>query len=589
MGSNELDFRVWVNEKELSFDPEQDQKKVIIDTSRLQFKVKILNSKYDPSQISISVGADESLPGFEVRLWENTEEELLFSREEATYQLAGQRLLGRCAIDICYHGKPIFGYTSVVWFVPSQEVQEKVLFIREMLEQASSRILDIFGLSQESFSFTQDVEGIMDEAHLEKFLLLNRFYLEAMPFFRLKTEQLDSVLVRTGTEAMVSVSKAHPLTLEKLHEAYRKGERLRNVQAISTGRKGTSPVNWLPARVPSFTPTLNFDTSLNRAALLVLKEMLAETQKVEDLIGMELFQLEEQKVYYGGLALFLDYKKQRLKYALGRCLRIANDIQERIRLLENLGVKLGGVRESPRLWQSFTYRALFKAYNIFRHQKLVLPHVVLTGGVEYSLQTRSINSLYEIWVTHLILKLLVERLGFSKVERKLETEKFPENYILKSGETVELRSPRGERVLFHYDRQYPPLENVFCTERVGYVARRISGEMHRIQKNNPDISIEFYSSFESEPRIVIFDATFSNNPKVHQNKNYYQDTIWYRESIDSPKEEWIPPVIAAVAVHPFPPDDGLPSYTEFPLVPQEGVEEAAYNWLYRFFRRFRLV
>lgn len=584
MGNNELDFRVWVNDQELSFDPEEDQKRIIIETSRLQFKVKLLRGKYDLSQISVMVGADESLPGFEVRLWENTEEQILVSREEATYQLAGQRLLGRCAVDVCYYGKPVFGYTSVVWFVPSPEVQEKVLFMREMFEQANSTILDIFGLARETFSFTQDVRGIVEGTRLEKFLLLNHFYLGAMPFFRLRAEQLDSVLVRTGTDAMISVGKAYPLTVEKLHEAYRKGERLRNIQGVPS--LGSSPVGWLPARVPSQAPALNFDTVPNRAALLVLKEMLSETEEVEELIKLELSRLEEQKVYFGGLALFLDYKKERLQYALGRCLRIAAEIQERIHLLQHLGVKPGRLRDNPKLWQSFAYRALFKAYNIYRHQKLVLPHVVLTGGEGYSLQTRSINSLYEIWVTYLILKLLVERLGFTKVETMEGTGKFPENYILKSGETVELRSPRGERVLFHYDRQYPPLENVFCTEQVGYVPRRIPGEMHWIHKNNPDISIEFYSSFESEPRIVVFDATFSNNPKIHLNKTYYQDTIWYRETLDSPKEEWIPPVVAAVAVHPFPAEDGLPSYTEFPLVPEPGAEDAAYKWLSRFFRRY---
>ena len=126
-------------------------------------------------------------------------------------------------------------------------------------------------------------------------------------------------------------------------------------------------------------------------------------------------------------------------------------------------------------------KGLFRAtYNVYPNED------------SFPLQTYSINKLYEIWVVNIVARVMVKRLGFKLTNNEytlVDTHNpFP---IIKSGQTIELISPLGQRVLFHYDKQYPSLENPFCLEKLGFVAVSLEGR-NRISKNNPDIAIEFY-------------------------------------------------------------------------------------------------
>lgn len=585
------DFSMWVNGHLLTFDPQEDTLWSIPE-GNLKLKLKLHQNNFDKGQVSVVMGGEGLLPGFRLRLYETAEGELQAQKSGIT-QLAGQKLLGLTSLELFYRDLPVAGGCTQIRFEPGLEVQRQAEYMREALQQVNATVFDFYGLAKEVFFANMESGWNEYDLELEGFLLLYQFFQLASPFFRADQAMLDSKLVDNHDGQTVPIHRSHPLTSYILAAAYRNKEPfyLNRNNTVLQEKMATTMVA-LPMRVPVSRRVISYNTNSNQQAMVILHEVNREAEKVVALIDTELRQKASlRSSLYGGYADFTDFKLQRLRAARRLSSEMLYSLQERMQLLTQLGVQIspGGRRLTSSIKP--IYAALFRAFNDYRAKVALSSKIINVSDSAFPLQTYSINHLYEIWVVYTLARVMVERLGFLVMDDEYdqpEVINFRPFPLLKSGQTLNLMSPRGQRVLFHYDKKYPSFENPFCLEQLGFMPVSLAGE-DRVSKNNPDIAIEFYTQADNPPSILIFDATFSNNPSIHHQKSYYEDTIRFRPSIDAPRGQWEQPVCQAIAVHPFPSDDGLPRRREAILIPAEGANDKAEAWLRKLMEKERLI
>jgi hypothetical protein len=596
LGNNEKLLGVWLNGKQLSFEAERDRNAFVIERASLNLVVKVNRETddLDAYQLTIVVGGDGSLPGYEITM--HREKGVMVCDGEFIKQLAGQRLIGYCPISICYRGKPLPGFSTEVTIVPNPEVIKMVELMRNTLKQANAVVLDFYGLTREPVDFQNDLTSPGEsDPGLEQFLLIDRFYRDAYPFFRAGSERLENVLVRTENQAtLIQINRAEHLSAYELAKAYRKGGRFRKLSDAVTSSNVLNPISidFFPEWVSDPRPCLSFDTLSNRQALFILHQILTGLKKVTREVQQEIKRLSN-RTYYGGYAIYVDYQHRRLQNVSNRCQQILAEVEGKTNLLLTMGVKPVKSVGSVRGRLNPIYASLITAFDKYQKRLMALPHLAMLDESSHPLQTRSVEKLYEIWVMHLILKVMLKRLGFilnDNISRNLKNKgRPPLNYILRAGQSVELISPLGHRTVFHYGKLYPSLDSIFSREKLGAVSRKIAGELRPTKKDNPDIAIEFYKSQDEEPKIIMLDATFSNHPEIHRKKNYYQCCICYRPTLDAPRSKWKLPVREALAVHPYFSGDELPLWGEWTLVPNDKAEDDACDFLSNLFKRHELI
>ena len=582
MGNN--DFSMWVNDRLILFDQEEDSKLAFF-AGRLHAKIVVHNSGYDPSQLSLMVGGEGSFPGFMLHFYRADNGELYLEESDQS-QLAGHKFFGLTSLQVLYRNHPLMGYRTQVRFELSPQVQDQVEFMRQALQNANAAVFDFFGLSKQEFILSQDRQRSEYEIELEGFLLLNQFFQEALAYFRSGVETFDCELTSTNERMSVPINQVRPITADVLFGAYRQKEKF---ISYSQGHSHYPSVI-MPLRAPLQRRTYSYNTPANQQALYILSQMKQECIIIISLIEKETSQYGNLRARLGGgYASHIDYKLHRLRTA-GRLSRtILRNINGHIQLLNHLGVENSNSRPLKGSIKPI-YASLFRAFNHYRLRTVLAPMIINVDERHFPLQTHSINHLYEIWVVHTISKAMVERLGF-KLGNEKDTLGASESRplgILKSGQILTMVSPLGDRVLFHYDKKYPLLSDPFCQELLGFMPISLGGR-GPISKNNPDISIEFYEGYDTPPKIIVLDSTYSDNPVIHEQKTTYEDTIRYRSNTDETKEEWEQPVRVALAVHPFPKEDGLSRRREIVLVPGMEADNQAEVGLRALFKRERLL
>ena len=554
-------------------------------------KLNVNKDGLDLDQFALIVGEEKEFPGFTLQ-FVRTKDNILFLSEEDKKQLTGQKVFGLISLQVQYKSRPFVGYWTQVYFEPSDKVRQQVDYMRESLQSANVAVLDFYGLSKDNFNIDLDDEQYGYEMELESYLLLNQFYRRAYYYFNSGIESVDCELTNIYEKISVPIHKAHPITTDMIYSAHRNKEKFCSYQREpEADNKMDRTSLLLPQRVHLKRQMNNYNTPINRYTLYILSTMLKESDRISKYIEEEISNYDDLKnSTYGGYAIQLDYKMQRLKVAWHSCKTIYSHIIEHIELLKQLGVDSRKPNKTVKGSIKPAYAALFRAFQRYRISTALVPKIINVDEKSFPLQTYSISRLYEIWVVHVISKVMIENLGFTMAFDDIQSEysvSSPSG-ILKSGKTLVMTSPKGSRVYFHYDKKYPSLHNPFSQDLLGFVSMSLGGR-EPISKNNPDISIEFYDGFNSAPKIIVLDATYSNNPIIHEQKTYYEDTILYRNNIDAPKQEWEQPVRIAIAVHPFPKQDGLPRKREIALVPGPESYNQAEESIRNILRRENLI
>jgi len=583
------DFCLSINGLSIVFDPESDCQQVIV-RGLSQVTLKTRAEGYDYSRFTLVVGAQDSLPGFVLRFYRSSPGELAVEGSDLD-ELAGQKLFGSTTIALHYMGKPIPGSSTRIQIEPAETTKQQVAFMRNDLEKINSTIVDFYGLSQEYFTMNSDDKWREYHLDLERFMILNQFYSQAVMFLSAQPEMYDCELMSSIEYSTVPIRQARPLTAHNLLAAYRNREKFFDLGEIADAAGALSVQ--LPARVPIKERKPHYNTRLNQQALAILHHMIRETEQI---MG-EIDRLREEKSnlsrsLVAGYAVYTDFEIDRLRTANSISRKMYEAIASRIDLFESLGVENKAGSKRPMVSVKPIYTSFFAAYRDYRNKQGLLPRVIDTGEQAFPLQTHSINRLYEIWVVNIVVRVMINNLGFKLInEHRSAVNYLSENDepipLVKKPLTLTMLSPKGDIVMYNYNKKYPPLDSPFCSELVGAVVRSLAGR-GPVRKDNPDISIEFYSRTDKPYRIIILDATFSGNPEIHRDKALYEETILYRPDSDAPRHQWRH-IVRALAIHPFNPNDGLPIRHEAIMVPSENACEETEVWLRTLFEDERLI
>ncbi len=557
--STDNKFTFLINGQALSFDPDIDIKRFIIQPNSIHMQV-LLSSELDPAKIEISLGDDIGFKGFLIRLEKIENSSAYGICQEDIDLLCGMRLIGRVAVNIFYADLPLAGYSTFVYFLPRKEIEDYVKAMRNDFQEDIAGLLDCYGLTREEFMLepSDDERWEPSSLHVQ---LLQRLYKDTRPFFRSKNDELDSALIAGGNTSWVPLQNERQIQSKQLHDAYLAGQPF---YCASVGA-----IQMLPAKVPVRHNEVSYNTYPNRLILSVLYKIHKDVTAVHNSYCAEQESLLND---YGGIRgrsffAFINYKREKLKQATLLCTEILLETRRSICRLIDLGVKKGDGKNPPnRLILKQTYQMILLGYRRFRSHIELAQRGVHPWALIHSMQTRGVNYLYEIWIAKYILKLFTDTLKFTYVG-KISAESL--TISLLAGKPIELKSPHeGQYIKFYYGRKFPRFDNPLCSENIGVMPRVLKGEKRRIAKDNPDICIEFYDSYDEAPRILIFDPTFSSSPVIHKEKSYYKHLIWYRKDSNTPKSAWRRAVVESMAVHPYQSlRDELPLEGELTITP----------------------
>lgn len=530
----------------------------------------ILPPNYDSRGIRISLGEDFGIAGFEISLLPTDNNTGVFSANPVDLEsICGMRLIGKTSLSVHYFGRALMGYTTYVVFESNPTIMNYVGLMRNDLQSEEQAILDLYGLSREEFIFDPIEQEELCQPTLMKYAMLVHLYKGAKPLLALRPEELDCQLGVSSTGSWQLIHRVANISTGQIAQAYGKGERFFENSIASLP---------LPLRVPIQTKSTSFNVQSNRFIAGVLKDVLKEIEQIVSLLEDE---LEVIRAQVQGLRnstsykVYLEFKLTRLQRACDFCYQFKQDIHRFLQNMRDLGVALPKQLERRPVHLKMPYRVLVNAYHRYFSSTKIMQEVAFLLQPSCAVQTRSISYLYELWVTLHIFHILTQKLGFCRessstaIDKPLLTDLFSKNGIV-------LKKPGTKGFLrFCYNKKFSLLNQPFCLEQLGVFPRVMAGETRVIAKNNPDICLEFYDGMKEQPKILIFDPTFSNNPQVHKEKGYYRSLILYRESYNTPSKFWKKVVAESLAVHPYKPGDDLPLEGEWPLVPGTSIEESA--------------
>ena len=581
LADNNINSRleVYVNGVPLSFKPEEDLRLFCLNPNDINIEL-VLPDTVDSNEISISVGDDIGTKGFEIHIGKKTEANKFSIAKEYVSQICGLRLVGKCALTLLQSGKPLLGYSTMVRFLPHEQIQQYLKSMRADFANYNQAVLDMYGLSSEDFCITANDD--MEDESVVPFVMLMQMYKASKRFFSIRFEELHSQIVVSTEAQWTTIQEVRGINANHLSQAYRAGEAF---LPFSCGS-----VNALPLRVPDKRNCISYDTMANRYITGVLKELIWIVEAVRHDVRTELDDIRDVEVRSNdGYIQYVAFKKNRLIDALNFCEDFLAEIYQKLDLLYGAGVSQYKTVNMVNQYQiPSTYRLLIRAHEMLKRKMKLVSNGVSLRTFDCSMQTRSVNHLYELWVVQLILRILVEHLGYENEIGLNERTKLT-HHLLKY-KTVELTTKDLSRptIKIYYNRVFPLFTNPFCIDEIGVLPRQLQGAVGVVSKNNPDICLEFYQKGTTVPRMLIFDPTFSNNTQKHIEKSYYKQLIWYRPSPNAERSTWRRIVLSAVAVHPFKNYDDLPIDDEWALTPGSTFQEAA-SWLEDLLMQHQLI
>ncbi len=534
----------------------------------IHFRI-VLPDQYEARGIKILLGGDVGIAGFEISLLPTAAKDVFIADPSDIESICGMRLIGKTSLSIQYFGCELMGYFTYVVFESKVIVNNYVNLMREDLRDEEEAILDFYGLSREEFVFDSIEHDESCQPTLMKYLMLVHLYKSAKPILKMRLEELEGHLKASSTGSWQMIHRVSRLNIEQVTEAYRSGE------AFFANALTTYP---LPLKVPVKHSSTSFNVPANRYLGQVFKKIIKEIEKVLALLTEEIKDIEMLKANVRSLSsykTYLDFKACRLQQAFELCIQFKNDCYRFLQNLSQLGVVFYKKPESRPIYLRMPYRVLADAYVKYSSHIRISQEAAFLLQPSCAVQTRSINYLYELWVTIHVFQILTKKLGFICEKQSLSNVEMPLLVKLFSKNGIELKNPKKKGILkFYYNKKFPYLTQPFCVDLLGVFPRAIGGSTKIISKNNPDICLEFYDGITQQPKILIFDPTFSNNPQIHKEKNYYSSLILFRENYNAPTQKWKKVVVESIAVHPHKLEEDLPLEGEWPLVPGESINNS---------------
>ncbi len=532
--------------------------------------------RLDAGRLSLVIDYDVHLTGIPLRFY-SPEPGRLVVEDQWLRQLAGQRFVGESSLVLTYKQQPVGGRVLPFRFRVDAIIVQQWDWIRRELQQENEMVLDFYGLAREHVAWQSESTSDLPSDN-ERFALLSWLFGKLQPLLRLLSVR--------PTENLAAMERLEPIA--QARQIYYPGfARVPSERLEWRHRAYSNQI--VPATVPVRQIIINCDTVENRYLRAFLRRLLREARDLYNALTLEYQRLsaerQELRAEWGEMT---DFQLLRTRSAC----RLLLDIRDTLvgYLTDGFLAEVGDsevVATSHVMRLHPLYRQVWSLAHELERGLVISQSLIPVQGL--SLRTRSINSLYEIWVVLVILRNL-EALGFEPVaENGKGLAKAGFNRALRPGAALELRHPQGVRLVARYSYSYPALAQ--SGNLVGVAPAMINGQSE--MKNQPDLALEFYLPGEQIPRMVTVDATYSQNPVILSRKGIYASTIRSREWLGQRPEEWDYPVEEAWAAYPAthitPEKEVRRMHTgEFGLIPGDQAEARVFTWLQGILRRLNL-
>lgn len=534
--------------------------------------------RLDPGRLTLVIDYDLHLTGIPLRFY-SPEPGRLTVEEQWLRQLAGQRFVGDSSLVLTYKQQPVRGRVLPFRFRVDAIVEQQWDWIKRELQRENELVLDFYGLAREQVAWQHEARGDLPSEN-ERFALLSWLYGKLQPLLRqLAARPTENLSVRERLAPIARVRQIHypgfaSMPSERLdwqHRAY--GNQI------------------VPATVPVRQISIDYDTAENRYLRAFLRRLLREARDLYHALTQEYQRLaaerQELRAEWGEMT---DFQLLRTRSACALLLEIRDTLVGYLTSGFLADVSDDGAAPASHVLRLHPlYRQVWSLAHEMERGLVISQSLIPVQGL--MLRTRSINSLYEIWVVLVILRNL-EALGFVPVaENGKGLAKAGFNKALRPGAALELRHPaQGIRLIARYSYSYPMLAQ--SGSFVGVAPAMVNGQSE--MKNQPDLALEFYLPGEQIPRMVTIDATYSQNPVILSRKGIYASTIRSREWLGQRPDEWDYPVeeawAAFPATHITPEKEVRRMHTgEFGLIPGDQAEGRVLTWMQGMLRRLNLL
>ncbi len=572
---------------------------------RMTFEIDTGNLPLDIYSLTLELERDEVTQGIPVE-WNVLRANHKVSTREWQVRMQEDQYAGDCSVTLLYRGLPVPGFTSNIQLQVTRLAEQHYDYMREMLKQQNELVLynnrgrthelSILATARTAATsryaimaahyerLTKVLPGIMDQPHrvltrmitqapanTVNALNYNSLKLAARSGAQWSVLPDDQRAAQATVEAEVAAPKPKPAPLNSLQAQLLKAQR-KLEKARPARRPVQTGVRVLPTRVPLPRLEEAYDTYENRFLKMTLKKLLTFSVLVQQQLEQEIRtakreQARSSRTRAHALA-------QRIKTTEGlihNLRRMQSRLEDNLHhpLLSGLG-PLGPRRASVVLRENRYYRQIRQIESDIDEEVDLVNSTVGLEQPNKSVRLSSVNQLYEYWVTMIILQTMAEKLGFTVVAKEGKPVNNPGknrfNYILQSGNSMELVSPMGRRVMVYYDREYQNYrgqrnyqhydsesDSDFETFEAnsgptyyGYYAPSGMGST----KRKPDIAIEVFSEGERVPKIIVMDATYSRDRRTLYAKYEYRDSIRDFTKTDTLSGTLARPVVAAWVVYP---------------------------------------
>ncbi|MGI8586437.1 MAG: hypothetical protein ACR2M0_01930 [Chloroflexia bacterium] len=290
------------------------------------------------------------------------------------------------------------------------------------------------------------------------------------------------------------------------------------------------------------------------------------------------------------------HRRERLERALDRCRNLAAGAhrlrQRSVASWLTTGF-LGSVRPAKPsatdlVWRDNTY---YRRVRLIRHVLDAELRAAEDALLDNDMVTpyASINELYELWMTMLLLDTLCTRLDcrlLAKGGRPVVAAPDAQpSYLLNRGSSAELRAPSGKRLVVRFDQEYPALtvESDY-RQRARPPAYGVDRRVWAAAKGRPDIALEVWddASEVRVPKIIVCDVTWSVRLDTQVTKFLYREAIRDFTTTGASGQPGRP-VVASWVVYP-----GAPAEVDYeddyrtgrlPLAPDAGAGAALAGYL----------